>query len=393
MEEEARRKEAIRRHLDGEKSVHIWQDLGRSERWFYKWLRRFRERGPDWFRTQSRAPNNVPNQTDPRIEQLVLDTREKLENQKYAQIGSLSIQWNLSQLGVEVPSTRTIERILQRNGKTQRSQPYQPKGTDYPAVVAERPGDLHQIDFVGPRRIRGDGRFYSLTVMDVASRKVGITPSRRHRASDVTSALIGTWRRMPLPTYVQMDNALYFRGSNRYPRSFGMVVRLCLHLGITPVFIPLREPWRNGCVERFQDTFDKTFFRSQEFEDFEHLQREASAFEHFHNENHRYGPCGGRTPNGTEGSHQNIPRCLEDEFELPKQLFIEPGEIHVARLIRSNRDLDIFGLHFRMPKSVIHEYVKAIIDTDSQVMSVTHDQKIIATLPFEVSQNPMSTQR
>lgn len=391
MEEEARRKKAIRRHLNGEKPARIWDDLGRSERWFYKWLQRYRENGPEWFRTRSRAPNNVANKTDPKIEHLIVETREKLENQKYAQIGSLAIKWSLSQLGVEVPSTRTIERILRRHNKTDGSNTYEPKGTNYPAVPANRPGDLHQIDFVGPRHIRGDGRFYCLNVMDIASHRAAITPSRRHRASDVTSALIGTWRRMPLPEHAQMDNAMYFRGSNRYPRSFGLVVRLCLHLGVTPVFIPIQEPWRNGCIERFQDTFDKTFFRGQKFEDFKHLQREAPVFERFHNRNHRYRPCDGRTPNETEASHQNIPACLRDDFELPKQLFIEPGEIHLVRLIRSDRKLDVFGIDFPMPKSVIHEYVTAIIDTDSQVMSVTHDETVIEAFPFEVSQNPMST--
>ena len=65
--------------------------------------------------------------------------------------------------------------------------------------------------------------------------------------------------------YLQMDNLLPLRGSNRYPHSFGLVIRLCLELGIQPIFVPIGEPWRNGIVEHFQNVFDKMFFRAQYF--------------------------------------------------------------------------------------------------------------------------------
>jgi putative transposase len=58
---------------------------------------------------------------------------------------------------------------------------------------------------------------------------------------------------------------------------------VCLHQGATPVFIPPREPWRNGTIEHFNDTFDKRCFRQQRFTDIQHLTERAGAFERFHN--------------------------------------------------------------------------------------------------------------
>ena len=78
-----------------------------------------------------------------------------------------------------------------------------------------------------------------------------------------------------------MDNQLPMRGSNQYPHSFGLVIRLCLYAGIQPLFIPLREPWRNGIIENFQNVFDKMFFRAQYFKDFAYLCREAKNFEKY----------------------------------------------------------------------------------------------------------------
>ncbi|MGH2745124.1 MAG: hypothetical protein ACRDN8_22060, partial [Thermoleophilaceae bacterium] len=57
----------------------------------------------------------------------------------------------------------------------------------------------------------------------------------------------------------------------------GEVVRLCLHQGATPVFIPQGEPWRNGVVEHYNDTFDKRFFRSERFGSREVLRARADS--------------------------------------------------------------------------------------------------------------------
>lgn len=391
MEETERRKEAVRRYLAGENAGLICDELGRSKRWLYKWLERFRTNENDWANSQSRAPNNVPHKTDSAIEKIIIDTRKKLEDQKYAQIGSMAILWELKNLnlGCDLPSTRTIERILHRNNLTQASGSYEPKGTDYPSVSASCAHKIQQADFVGPRYIEGDGRFYCLNLIDCCSRIVTINPSRSKKNSNVTSALLSSWKNIPAPDYLQLDNALCFRGSNRYPRSFGLVIRLCLHLGITPVFIPPQEPWRNGVIERFQGTFEKLFFRSQNFNNFDHLQNEASVFETFHNQNHRYGVCQGMTPIELERKHPTSQDPLPEDFDLPDKLFIEPGEIHLVRLIRSDQKLDVFGIDFSMPDSVMYEYVKAVIDTGSQSMSVFHDDETIETFPFKVSQRPM----
>ena len=197
------------------------------------------------------------------------------------------------------------------------------------------------------------------------------------------------WQRLAIPSYLQMDNQLPLRGSNRHPRSFGLVVRVCLHLGIQPVFIPLSEPWRNGCIERFQDVFDKLFFRAQRFESFQCLVEEAAVFEDFHNENHRYSTRQGSAPNELETSGQQQRRRLAESFELPKKLYIEPGQIHVIRFIRSDALLDIFGLKFTMPKQVIYEYVTATIDTGISLLNVVHDGTNVHQQPFERANSPL----
>jgi transposase InsO family protein len=71
-----------------------------------------------------------------------------------------------------------------------------------------------------------------------------------------------------------MDNALEFRGSNRYPRSFGKIVRVAADLGIEPLFNPPGEPWRNGGIEWFNGFLDKRLL-AVKFEDLQAFRAEA----------------------------------------------------------------------------------------------------------------------
>ena len=95
---------------------------------------------------------------------------------------------------------------------------------------------------MGPRYIKGDGRFYSFNIIDVATHQVYIESQRSQEDRQIGSSLLRSWKAIGMPDFLQMDNALMFRGSNRYPCSFSLVIRLCLHFCVTPVFIPIGEP-------------------------------------------------------------------------------------------------------------------------------------------------------
>ena len=116
MEEEQRRKEAIRRRLSKERISHICHDLEVSKKWFNKWWKRFKTGDENWFKDQSRAPKRVPKKLDKEMEQLIISVRERLENTQFSQIGAPSIAWQIKKLGHTPPPSWTIKRVLKRNG-------------------------------------------------------------------------------------------------------------------------------------------------------------------------------------------------------------------------------------------------------------------------------------
>lgn len=110
------RKTAIGRYLKGESPKSIYSDLKRSKEWFFKWLRRYKSGAPDWYKGKSRAPRRQPNAISEIEKQRIISVRHKLESEKFAQIGSSAIKWELRKSGYPLPSDSTINRVLKREG-------------------------------------------------------------------------------------------------------------------------------------------------------------------------------------------------------------------------------------------------------------------------------------
>lgn len=354
---EVARREAVRRRLAGESPELIARDLGRTRQWVAKWAARYDPHDPEWAEGRSRAPKRVANRTPAGVEAQVLEVRGRLEANPWAQIGAPAIAWELEKLGAVVPPRRTIEEILERAGATRRQRPGRraSKGIPYPAPAAERYGDVAQVDLVGPRHLDGGVRFHALNQIDVASHHAGIEIVTDRGDRRVLTALHALWSRHGVPGRIQFDNG----GPFVSPTGLGEVVRVCLRQGATPVFIPPREPWRNGTIERFNDTFDRRFFRQERFTSVEHLSERAGAFERFHNAQHRYSATRGLAPDETSSaSTPRLPRPLQ---QLPAG-WPKRGKVEFIRFIRSDHKLRVLGRAIPMPDGSAYQYVTATLD-------------------------------
>jgi transposase len=377
------RTEAVRRRLAGESPEAIARSLGRSVRWVQKWVGRHEAGGDAWAAGRKCGPKRAANRTPAELERQALAVRERLAANPWAQIGADAIAWELEKLGLEPPPRRTLERILARGGATRRrsSGRRASKGVPYPAVVACRPGDLHETDLVGPRHLQGGVRFYVLNAIDLASHRCGIEIVPDSSDARVAEALVSLWERLGLPVRLQLDNG----GPFVAPKGLGLVVRLCLHQGVIPRFVPPSEPWRQGTVEHFNDTFDKRFFRQERFASLPHLKQRARDFETFHNANHRYRSTNGRTPaESAQHDERRPPRPLA---ELPAE-WPKSGRVEFVRFIRSDRKLRLLGRAITMPESVVYEYLTAVLDlaipTAEGNLRVLREGEIVATASLKI---------
>lgn len=380
--EEKLRREAVRRSLAGESAATIATQLRRTRRWVVKWLARYDPRDEAWARERSRAPRRVANRSPSTLEALVLSVRHQLQANPWAQIGATAILWELTKLRLRrLPEPRTVERILERAGvpRRERRERYRPKGTPYPAPPALRPNDCQEADLIGPRHLTGAIPFFVLNVVDLGRHAAAseLVPSKADRAT--AAGLLAAWRRLGIPRRLKLDNWLIAGGGGL----FGPTVRLCLALGVTVVFIPFAEPWRNGTVEQYNDTWDKRFFRSERFGDLGHLMRRMAAFERFHDTHHRYAALHGATPDEVARRARFRPRLPDPAFEIPERL-PRRGRIEFIRLIRSDRLLRLPGREIELPEAVVHEYVTAILDVAGGELTVHHRGRRILVRRFKV---------
>ena len=371
------RRLAVRRYQNGEKPSSICTSLGKSRFWLYKWVNRFDPDDRSWCESRSTQPFGHPNRTSREIEEIVKITRLSLYNDPGDLFyGAQAILWEMEDLSVTpLPSERTINRILVRNSLThKRTGSYEPKGTLYPELPADRPNQTHQADLVGPRYLKGPIRFYSKHAVDIATGRCGIEPLRGKDSQSIINGLWGIWNRMGIPENLQIDNEASFYGSRRHPRSMGSLIRLCLHNGVEPWFIPFAEPWRNGVVEWFNQHYKKKFLRKVTMTSREGLKESSLAFENRHNTRHRYSKLGGKTPLQAMAASGTTLTFLKEEtppvHPLPKP---ETGRYHLVRLIRSKLRIDIFGETFPVAPELQYEYVVATIDVKEQRLKLVHN--------------------
>jgi putative transposase len=288
---------AVERYYAGEPAHSICVSLDHSRSWLYKWLDRAADDDPLWYQDKSRRPLKPGQCTAAETEELVKLVRLNLYNSNRF-YGAQAIQWELNDLGVSpVPCLRTINRILVRLDLTnRRTGRYQPKGRAYPVLPAEHPNQIHQADFVGPCYLKGPIRFYSLNVVDLCTGRCGIEPVFFRSGQAVTDGFWSLWKRLGIPGHLQVDNEMSFYGSPTYPRGMGPLIRLCLQHNIHLWFIPVKEPWRNGVVEKFNDHYHKKFLSKVTICSKPELIQKSHEFEYRHNSQYRYSKLGGKTP-------------------------------------------------------------------------------------------------
>jgi putative transposase len=390
VSEEELRKEAVRRRQAGESAEEVAVALGRTSRWVRKWSARAETEtdNQSWATDRSRAPHNSPTRTAADVRQSIIDARARLVANPRGQYGPLAVAWELRRMGVDpIPPRWTIERVINAEGLARprrRQAGYVPKGVPYPTRIDPEPGTTHQIDMVGPRHLDGAIEFHALNLIDVGSHAAGSEILTSPRPVLVAAGMADMWTTLGVPAVAQFDNHSNFRGAIPPAWShFGPVVATCLDLDVIARFVPLREPWRNGIVEHFNDVWDKSFFRTDRFSSLAHLRAENATFVAFHNRHHRYSAHGGASPDEVWAGRLYHP--LSPGYEVPTSLPAK-GRIEVVRYVRSNRVVDLFGKRITLAAEHAHQYVTAIIKVRTkQVTVVTIDGEIVHDGRFAVS--------
>ena len=205
---------------------------------------------------QPRGPREPPRRTGSAVEAQVVALRRTLQRQSdLGGFGAEAVAAELRRQAVpNPPCARTIHRILERCGALDGGQrtrrPAPPRGWYLPDLAAAR-AELDQFDLVEDLKIQDGPLVGSLNGVSLHGGLVGAFPDAQFTAAAVRALLTDHWREEGLPDYAQFDNDTRFQGPHQHRDVVGSVTRLCLSLGVTPVFIPPGEVGFQAAIENF----------------------------------------------------------------------------------------------------------------------------------------------
>ena len=234
----------------------------------------------DWS-DQSKAPRRT-RRTPAGLEETILMVREHLRTQSVlGEFGALAIRSELLGRALpSVPSVRTIGRILLRrgvlDGRRRIRRPAPPPGWHLPRVVAGLV-ELDSFDIVEDLVIEGRGGVQILNCMSLHGLAES-WPREGITAKIAVESVLEHWRQFGLPGYAQFDNDTRFQGGHNHPDVIGRLSRICLSLGVIPVFAPPRETGFQAAIESFNALWQAKVWQRFHHDDLGKLQERSCQY-------------------------------------------------------------------------------------------------------------------
>ena len=263
------RLDAVRAVLDGADVMEVAARAGVHRATLHRWVARYLTGQLGGLADRSHRPHGSPRQVAEMVEVAVAEMRRE-----HPRWGSRRIRLEMLRKpapwaaeGLVVPSERTIDRILHRQGLARARPRKRPKDS---YVRFERPGpmQLWQMDIVGGVRlvspVTGELREAKVvTAVDDHSRYCVIAKVAERATSRVVClALAEALVRFGVPEEIISDNGKQFTDRfGKHGARNGEVLfdKICRHNGITHRLTAPASPNQNGKVERFHGTFRPDF--------------------------------------------------------------------------------------------------------------------------------------
>ena len=301
------------------------------------------------------------NRLDAKVEQRVLELRTSLrEHSILGEYGAEAIQQALQiETASNAPSRASINRVLARHGLhdgARRSRrPAPPRGWYLPAVAAGK-SELDSFDLIEDLKIAGGPLASILTGTSLHGGLVDAWPLSEASTKLVLPRLVERWQREGLPQYAQFDNGTQFQGAHRWPDSIGRISRLCLALGVIPVFAPPREPGFQNAIESFNALWQTKVWQRYHFLDLLQLEAVSARYTASHR---------ARSIQRRDSAPRR--RAYPQRFKLNLNAKPSGTMIFLRRADESNR-VHLLGRTFAMPDHWKHRLTRCEVDLQANAI-------------------------
>jgi len=225
-------------------------EFGISRPTGYVWLQRYRQSGISGIAEQSRRPHVSPRQTDVKLEEQVVQLR-----QKYPDWGARKLQRVLARGGLRLTRS-SVHRILLRRGLVREPDPRSSTGVRFERGA---PNELWQMDFKGPKL--WPQPVGPLSVLDDHSRYLIVLQALGSTHGElVREQLEGAFQSCGVPDAMLMDHGTPW-WSTKAPSGITHLSLWLMKQGIRLHWSGIRHPQTQGKVERFHGTLQRALER------------------------------------------------------------------------------------------------------------------------------------
>ena len=320
--------------------------------------------------------------TDLGIEQRVLTIRRWLKDHSVlGEYGAAAIRREMEARRIEpCPSIPTIGRILRRrgvlDGRKRTRRPPPPQGWYLPDVAAKKV-ELDSFDTIEGLAIRGGPHLAVLTGVSLHGGLVAAWPARSVSARSTLDALLEHWREVGLPGYAQFDNDNRFTGPRQYPDAVGRVIRMCLSLDVTPVFVVPTEHGFQAAIESFNGRWQAKVWSRFEHRSLRGLKTRSAKY---------IAAAPSRTAARIESAPSRRPFPKRWRLNLQAQ---PQGKIIYIRRTNDTGRIRVLGHTFAVDRHWLHRIVRAEVDLDAEQLRVfalrrrePTDQPLLNEVPY-----------
>jgi hypothetical protein len=283
-------------------------------------------------------------------------------------------------------SRASINRVLKRHGVTDAHgrvrRPAPPKGWYLPEVAAGR-AEVDCFDFIEDLKIAGGPLLNVLTGKSLHGALTDAWVLDKLSAKGCMSCLLGRWQRDGLPAHAQFDNDTVFQGAHQFADTVGRVSRLCLALGVIPVFVPPLEHGMQNTIEGFNGLWQAKVWQRYHVDSAAELQARSHAYIAAHRARNRQ---------AAEASPPRRP--MPEHFELDLHAPLRGQMIFIRRTAESG-SVHLMGRHFAVSPEWPNRLVRCEVDFDHHCIRcfalrrrAPGEQALLATLEYHRPNKP-----
>jgi len=239
------------------------------------------------------------------------------------------------------------------------------------------------FDFIEDLKIAGGPLVNVLTAKSLHGVLTNAWVLPQLSAKRTVSCLLGRWQRDGLPSYAQFDNDTVFQGAHQFADTVGRVSRLCLALGVIPVFVPPLEHGMQNPIEGFNALWQAKVWQRHHVRNMDELQARSDAYIAAHR---------ARSHQAAEAAP--LRRAMPKRFALDLHAPLR-GQMAFIRRTNENGYARLLGQRFAVSRNWLNRLVRCEVDFDHHCIRcfalrrrAPTEQSLLATLAYHRPNKP-----